>query len=239
MLTDGVSPAQGHEPIASHVTAHAPSVHSSPILFSQFRGPFPMNMSETEEERIARENKEKQTNFDKVREKAEREEAARKVVEAERDKLLKEKADRDAADKAAADAKLKEQNDFKALADQKEAEAKAKSDEAAAEKARADGLQAKVKAFEDAQEAELAEILKTIPDDKKPRLALDTSKPVAERLELAKYAKSLIKPDGPLGGGNRKTPNPDKQSRLKELLAKPRRTEEESAELAALSGETA
>lgn len=235
-MLDRVSPAQGQEPLAAGVPA---SVHSptSSILYSQFRGPFALNLAETEEEKKAREDEEKKSNFKKVQEKAEREETARKKAEQERDALLKEKAEREAQEKKAAEAKLAEEKKFEELAQQKDAEAKAKGDEAAKEKARADALEQKVKAFEDQQEAELQEILKKIPDDKKP--PLDASDPVSKRLQQAKYAFQLLnlKPDDPVGAGTRHKPDQSKKDRYQELLKKPFRTPEESGELAELSGQ--
>src|SRR5574343_550959 len=229
MLTDGVSPTQGQESLASHVTAPVPSDHSSrPILFSQFRGPFPMNMAETEEEKKKREDDEKKSNFDKVREKAEREEKARKAAEAERDALLKDKQDREAKDKAAAETKLKEQQEFQKLAEQKEAEAKAKGDEAAKEKARAEAAEAKVKAFEDQQEAELKTIIESLPKDKLP--PLDPSDPVSKRLSQAKYAQTLLETKkGPVGAGVRHDPKGgDRRKELREKSKKEQLSDEEA-----------
>lgn len=229
-----VSPTQGQESLAKPSVKAAPA-HSyhSPILYSQFRGPFVYN--ETDEERKKREEDEtKKSNFDKVREKAEREEAARKVAEAELEKFRQEKADREAKEKKAADEKLLQDKKFEELAAQREAEAKANADAAAAANKRADDLQAKVKAFEDQQEAELAEIVKAIPEDKRP--PLDSVDPVSKRLQQAKYALSLIssaKP--PIGGGLR--PEKSTNARKEELLKKGinRLSPEENLELMEMS----
>lgn len=109
--------------------------------------------------------------------------------------------------------------------------------EAKAEKARADAAEQKVKDFEDQQEAELAEFLKGIPDDKKPKL--DPSDPVAKRLDLVKYAFSLLSsgPKPAVGGGARNDPQ-EKGDRLAELckLEKERPlTSDEAFELMELS----
>lgn len=231
-----VSPTQGHESLAkpSVKAAQAHSYHS-PILYSQFQGPFPMNMAETDEERKKREEDEaKQSNFKKVQMAREEAEALAKAEKARADEAERKLRDREAADKKAADEKLLQDKKFEELAAQREAEAKAKSDEAAAEKKRADDLQAKVKAFEDQQEAELAEIVKAIPADKMP--PLDSTDPVAKRLQQAKYALSLISTSKPqIGAGVR----PDKSSnaRKDELLKKGlnRLSSEETLELMEMS----
>lgn len=238
MIKD-VSPAQGHAPLApSRVTrSPAPSpTGSMKTLFSQFRGPFVYN--ETDEERRKREEEEqkkkddeqKQSNFRKVQE-------AREAAEARVKQLEEEKSQREEADRKAADAKLTEEKKFEELAKAKEAEAAAKGAEADAERKRADDLAAKVKAFEDQQEAELTELLKTIPDDKKP--PLDQSDPVSKRIQQAKYAASLLgtkKPD-PINGPPRKQGDQTKEDRLAELKKKGygRMTADEAMELAELS----
>lgn len=239
MLTDGVSPTQGHESIASHVTASVPSIHSSrPILFSQYRGPHIYNMAETEEEKKKREDEEKQSNFKKVKEKAEREEEARKKAEAERDALLKEKATREEADRKAADAKLLQEKKFEELAAQKDTEAKAKEAEAAKEKARADSAEAKVKAFEDQQEAELKAILELLPKDKLP--PLDPADPISKRLAHAKYAQGLLSSGkkGQVGAGVKNDPKgTDRRTELREKSKKVPLSPEEAMELVELSGD--
>lgn len=169
-----VSPSQGHGSLAplSVIQHPVPSSHHSskrPTLFSQFRGPFVFN--ETDEERQKREeeerkkveDEEKKSNFRKVQE-------AREAAEARAEEAERKLREREESDRKAEEAKLTEEKRFEELAKTKEAEANAKADEAAREKARADAAEAKVKAFEDQQEAELAEILKGIPEEKKPPL---------------------------------------------------------------------
>lgn len=232
MTQDGVSPVQGHEPIAGRASQRHPILSSiAPYLTSQYRGLLAFNMAETPEEKAAREAKEakekedndKKDNFKKVKEKAE-------SLEAERDQLLKEKKEREEADRKAAEKKLADEKQFEELAKTKDAEATKAKEEAAAEKKRADDLQAKVKEHDDEQEAELVEILKTIPEDKKP--PLDPADPVAKRLKQAKHVQSLLsegKP--PIGGGARN----DKKGteRLEELKKKDknRLTADEAMEL--------
>ena len=234
MLSADVSPRQGHDALVppNVIPASAPS-HLP--LFSQFKGPFVYN--ETDEERQKREEEEKKrTNFDKVREKAEREEAARKEAEAERDALRKEKADREAADRKAQEERLAQDKKWEELAAQREAEAKAEAEKARLANEKLTTAEKRLKEIEDAQEAELAELLKTFPEGKQP--PLDAADPVAKRLQHAKYAKSLIAtdPDDPVGVGAQGEKG-KMQDRLKELIKKPRRTEAESAEMARLDQE--
>lgn len=238
-----VSPKQGHASLAAPgvTTAPAHSLHHSsyrPTLFSQFRGPFLYN--ETDDERLKREeaerqakdDEEKKSNFKKVQE-------AREAAEARAAEAEKKLREREEADRKAAEAKMAEEKRFEELAKQKEAEAADKAAEAAREKARADDLAAKVKAFEDQQEAELADILKGIPDEKKP--PLDPSDPASKRLAQARYAQSLLDtgPKPPVGAGARNGTG-DGKDRLKSLQdAQKTRplTEEETWELMSLGGE--
>lgn len=239
MSSTGVSPAQGQEPLASPSVTKASdhSLHRSrPVLFSQFRGPFVYNMAETEEERLkreeaerkAKEDEEKKSNFQKVKEA--REAAEARATEAER--KLKERVD---ADKKAAEEKLAAEKRFEELAQQREAEAAQARAEAAAEKAKREAAEAKVKEIEDQQEAELAELLKTIPEDKRP--PLDASDPVAKRLAQVKYVISLLgsaKPEKPIGGGIRNQPEGGPE-RKQQLLNKPT-SPTEAFELMGMSG---
>jgi len=241
-----VSLSQGQDSIAtpSVKAAHVPSIHSS-TLFSQYRGPHIYNETEEarkereEAERKKKEDDDKRSNFDKVRERAEREEAARKEAEAKLAALEQEKRDREAADRKAAEAKLEEEKQFETLAKQREAEAKQKTEEAATERARADAAEAKVKAFEDAQEAELTGLLETIPEEKRP--PLDPTDAVSKRLQQVKYAKSLIDektpPKPPVGGQPPKGAKADAQTRLSELQAKANPTADEVFEMMELAGE--
>lgn len=240
-MSDRVSPDLGYGPLASPGVkmAPAPFAHSSiPILSSQFRGPFVYN--ETDEERKKREDEEKSSNFDKVRQKAEREEAARKKAEDERDALLKEKADREAADKKAAEEKLTADKKFEDLAKKKEAEAEAKAAEAAAEKARADKAEEELNKFREAQEKELASLLESIPEDKRPPLTDSMS--VTDKLTHVKYVKTLLDSQTPADGVGKPPFKQDgkKGDRLKELqgFMKTRPlTEEENLEYIELSSE--
>lgn len=239
MLQDRVSPAQGHEPIARQSVIPAPvhSIHRSTPLTSRYSGLLAYNMAETPEEKAAREEKErkekedaeKQDNFKKVKD-------AREKAEKERDEALKKLKEREDADRKAAEQKLADEKKFEELAKTKEAEANKAKEEAAAEKKRADELSAKVKAHEDEQEKELAEIMKAIPDDKKPEL--DPADPVAKRLKQAKHVLSLISTEKPpIGGGARN--NPNAATRKEELLKKGLNalTAEESMELMELTSE--
>lgn len=241
-MTD-VSPKQGHASLAtpSVKTAPVPFLHHSshPILISQFRGPHIYNMAETDEERLkreeeerkAKEDEEKKSNFKKVQE-------AREAAEARAAEAEKKLREREEADKKAEEEKLRQNSQFEQLAKDKEAEAQAKTDEAAREKARADAAEAKVKAFEDQQEAELVEILKGIPEDKKP--PLDDSDPVSKRLAQARYAQSLLDsgPKPPVGGGHRKGGgNADRLKELREAEKTRLLTEDETWEMMSLSGE--
>lgn len=202
---------------------------------SQFRGPFIYN--ETEEERKKREeDEEKRSNFQKVKERAEREEAARKAAEAERDQLLQEKKEREEAERKAAEAKLSEEKKFEELARQKEEEAKAKAAEAEEARKRAESAESRLKEIETQQEAELTALLEEIPEAKRP--PLDPSDPVAKRLSQVKWVKSQLVPEtkGPVGAGARST-DKTKADRLKELVKKPRRTDAERQEMLALDKE--
>ncbi len=245
MTQDGVSPTQGNESLAtpSVKTASAHSVHGSiPRLYSQYRGPVILNMADggADDEEILdtddEATKKRKSNFKKVKEAREREKKRADDAEAEAAALRQEKAEREAADKAAADAKLAEQGKLKELADAKQKEAEEKAADAAREKARADAAEAEVKTFRDAQEAELQELLKTIPQDKQP--PLDASDSVVKRLQQVKYAKSLLdtgaKP--PVGGGAKKGGEvpPD----VKELLGKPPGNADDAFTLMELSGKT-
>lgn len=235
MTSSGVSPAQGYEPIAKPSVTAAPvhSLHRSrPVLFSQYRGPLAFNMAETDEERKAREDKEKQTNFDKVREKAEREEEARKKAEARAEEAEKKLKEREAKEKQAEEDKLKQNQEFEKLAKDKEAEANAKAEEAQREKSRADALEAKVKAFEDEQQKELDALLKDIPEEKHP--PLDPADPVAKRLSQVKHVKSLLDAENPKPPiGTRPHNNTETSDRREELKKKNLNslTPEESLEL--------
>lgn len=237
-MTD-VSQGQGHGSLAapSVTTAHAHSVHHSkrPILFSQFRGPPVLNMAETEEERLKREEDEKnQSNFKKVQEAREREAEARKKAEAERDTLLKEKEEREERDRKAEEQKLADEKRFEELAKQKEAEAKAKADEAAAERTKRESAEAELAEFKKAQQDELDALLKQIPEEKRPPLS--DSMTVPDRLKIVRHTMSMlgqVKP--PVGAGF--TPPPKEGNRRSELLKKGinNLSPDEALELAGLS----
>lgn len=243
MLPDRVSPAQGHEPLARRgvPAAPAPSVTRSPILFSRYRGPFALNLAETEEERKAREEAErkkkedddKQSNFRKVQE-------AREAADARAEAAEKKLREREEADKKAAEAKLAEEKKFEELAAQREAETKAASAEAAKEKAGREAAEKELAEFKAAQQKDLDDLLAALPEDARKALPIDDSMTVPQRLKIVKHAKTMLdaKEPDPVGGGVRKGTSADQKTRLKELIKKPRLTEEEQAELAAMSAPT-
>lgn len=246
MSQDGVSLRRGHDALerCGVTAAPAPSTHGSskvPLLYSQFRGPFVFN--ETEEERKKREEEErkkkeeedehKRTNFDRVREKAEREEAARKRAEEERDALRKEKEEREAAERKRKDEELAQQGKEKELREQREKELEEERRKAEAEKARADTAQKELDEFRKAQQEELDALLKEVPEADRP--PLDESMTVAAKIKLLKYAKQQIesKKGKRIGGGARHDPN-DKGAAKEEILHKMKEgkdTEQDALEL--------
>lgn len=96
----------------------------------------------------------------------------------------------------------------------------------------------KVSEIEKQQEAEIATLLESIPEDKRP--PLDDNDPPVKRLRTLQYAQSLLdsKPKPPVGAGVNSDPNPTGEGRKEELLKamKTRRlTDEENYELMELS----
>jgi|GEM_PF-5685534 len=234
-----VSLTPGHESIAkpSVTAAIAPSRHSSsPILFSQYRGPHIFNMAETDEERKKREederkkaeDDEKKSNFQKVKEA--REEAEKRATAAEA--KLKEIED---AEKKKQEQELKDKEQFKTLADQKEKEASEEKAKADAATKRAEDAEAKLQKIAEEQEKELTALLETIPKEKQP--PLDPTDPVEKRLSHVKYAATLLNiPKPPVGAPLPKT-QLDSKTRLQELLDIQKKrplTEEESEEMMSL-----
>ena len=98
--------------------------------------------------------------------------------------------------------------------------------------------EAKVKAFEDQQEAELKTILESLPKDKLP--PLDSADPISKRLQQAKYAQSLLiaGKKGQIGAGVKHDPKgADRRTELREKSKKEPLSEEEAMELVELSGD--
>lgn len=172
---------------------------------------------------------EPKSDIERLRESKDKWKSEALAAKEEADRLRKEKQE-------AEEANLREKEDFKTLAEQKDAEAKAKAQEAEEARKRADDVEAKLKKIEEQQEAELKELLTTIPADKQP--PLDPADPVEKRLQQVRYAASLLgskKPDH-INGPPRKQGDQTRDERKAELEKKKpsERTAEEDLELAEL-----
>lgn len=245
-MTRDVSPTLGQVSSARTSVIARPALFStlsrSPVT-SAYRGPIAMcfageggdedEIKETDDE----ETKKRKSNFKRVKEAREREKARADAAEAEAARLRQEAADRAKKDQEAADAKKAAEEGEKALREQREKELEAEKAKSAAAEAEAARLKAENDVFKKAQEDEIADLLKELPTDKHP--PLDDTMSLAQKLSLLRYAKAQIVPPkkkDPVGFGNQGTKE-EKQARIRELMALPRRTKEQSEELARLSAD--
>lgn len=144
------------------------------------------------------------------------------AIEARR--LLEEKKE---AEKNMALEKMKENEQYKELLEQREAEL----EELKKVKEKAD---LRLQAIEEAQEAELQVFLEEIPEDKRP--PLDDKDSVQKRLAQVKYVKTLIAPTlKPALGGVPAKQTESAAARLKELRQKERPSQDELFEMMELS----